>query len=222
MADEEELPEAPGVYTLKTDAGDKGCSIGYGGKAVAEYANGDVYEGQFANGERHGRGVYTYRDTGARFEGSFANNLKTGLGRMTYKNGAFYHGFFTNGLREGEGTFKYAGGDIYSGMWKQGKKHGKGTYVFGKTKYELKGDWHVGQIYQGTWTFTDGTQYMGMFKHQKPCGDGVWHTSKGAIVEGAYVQQVVPIDDEDTRPDGTPPIETKTFWKTATIVDADE
>lgn len=65
------------------------------GKATANYANGDIYEGQFENGIRQGSGVYTcpclltYWRVGCRylkgdvFTGSFENNLKTGLGRIT-------------------------------------------------------------------------------------------------------------------------------------------
>jgi len=147
--------------------------------------------------------------------------LKTDLGRVTYKKGGFYHGYFKDGKREGEGTFKYANGDLYSGMWKDGKRHGKGTYVYAGTKYEMKGDWKDGQIVSGTWTFIDGTKYVGTFKQQKPCGDGVWQTAKGTIVEGAYVQQIVPIDGEESKPGGQPPTETRIFWKTATMVEAD-
>jgi len=62
----------------------------------------------------------------------------------------------------------------------------------------MKGTWKDGQITNGTWTLTDGTRCVGGFRNQKPCGDGVWETAKGTVVEGAYVQQVVPIDDDKT------------------------
>mmetsp|Transcript_39956 Transcript_39956/g.92028 ORF Transcript_39956/g.92028 Transcript_39956/m.92028 type:complete len:222 (-) Transcript_39956:78-743(-) len=220
MADED-LPEPPGVYTLTTEAGDKPTSIGFSGQAKATYPNGDVYEGMFDNGQRHGNGKFTYRDTQDVFEGTFVNNLKAGVGRVTYKKGGFFHGNFKDGLREGEGTFKYPNGDIYSGMWKAGKKHGKGTYVFGPTKYELKGEWKDGNIVEGTWTFTDGTRYIGMFKQQKPCGDGLWEMSKGTVVEGTYNQQMLPVDAAALPTSGPPVCETRIFWKTATMVEAE-
>mmetsp|Transcript_54991 Transcript_54991/g.123783 ORF Transcript_54991/g.123783 Transcript_54991/m.123783 type:complete len:223 (+) Transcript_54991:64-732(+) len=221
MGDGEER-EPPGFYKITNESGDPIKSIGFAGTAKAEYANGDVYEGSFQDGARHGKGKYTYF-SGDVFDGTFDKNLKVGLGLLTYAKGGFYHGHFKEGLREGEGTFKYANGDIYSGIWKGGKKHGKGTYVFTKTKYEYKGEWKDGQMVQGTWSLKDRLKYVGCFESQKPCGDGVWQTLQGTIVEGAYVQQVVPIDAEPPAPPGgTPATRTKTFWKTATMVAKEE
>eukprot|EP00439_Symbiodinium_sp_Y106_P076570 s1480_g15.t1 len=220
MGDEEER-QPPGVYTLVTEAGEQKTSIGFTGKATANYANGDIYEGLFENGIRHGQGTYTYLK-GDVFSGTFDNNQKTGLGRIVYKKGGYYHGHFKGGKREGEGTFQYANGDIFSGYWKDGKKHGAGTYVFNKTKYEYKGEWKDGQITTGTWTLTDGTQYQGTFQSQKPCGDATWKTRQGTIVEGSYVQQVVPLDSAPPAKPGEPPaVVTRCFWTTAALVAAE-
>ena len=63
-------------YTIVTEAGEQKTSIGFtgtgpvccswrpcarrlSGKATANYANGDIYEGLFENGVRHGQGTYT-------------------------------------------------------------------------------------------------------------------------------------------------------------------
>lgn len=207
-------------YRLETASGEKPCSIGFTGAAVAHYPNGDKFDGVFKDGQRQGKGSYTYKN-GDVFEGYF-DKVKSGLGRVTYAKGGFFQGYFVDGKREGEGTFKYPNGDIYSGFWKAGKKHGKGTYVFAGTKYEYKGEWKNGQITTGTWKFSDGTTYIGGFQAQKPCGDGTWQTAKGTIVEGAYVQQVVPIDDSPIVPGKPPETETRTFWKTAAMIGADD
>jgi len=221
MGDEEDERQPPGVYTLITEEGEKKSSEGFTGKATANYANGDIYEGMFENGVRHGKGTYKYLK-GDMFDGSFENNLKTGLGRVTYKKGGFYHGHFKDGKREGEGTFKYANGDIYSGFWKANKRHGSGTYVYNMTKYEYKGEWKDGQIVTGTWTLSDGTQYQGGFQSQKPAGDAVWKTSQGTIVEGSYIQQVVPLDSAPpAKPGDAPVVTTRCFWKTAALVAAE-
>jgi len=218
--DEEELPPKPEAYKLVANDTEKPTSIGFSGQGTANYMNGDVYEGTFENGARV-KGVYRYY-RGDVYTGAFVNNLKSGLGTMKYKKGDFYQGYFKNGLRDGEGTFKYKNGDIYSGMWSAGAKHGPGTYVFAGTKYEFKGDWKDGQISQGHWAFTNGTKYVGSFKNQKPCGDGVWHTKDGTIVEGAYVQQVVPVDDEPYKAGDNPSTKTNVFWKTATMVASED
>jgi len=231
MAEDEELPEPTGEYTLEAPAGERKDSHGFSGKGKATYQNGDSYDGVYENGIRSGPGSYFYRSTRDTFKGTFEDNKKGGvaeakMGRMEYGTGGkkgFYQGYFKNGKREGEGTFQYPNRDIYSGMWKDGKRHGKGTYVYADTKYELKGTWKEGKIVQGTWTFTDGTRYVGVFQDSKPCGDGIWETKQGTIVEGAYVQQVVPSDDkEGKKPDGTPWTETRIFWNTATMVAVDD
>lgn len=219
---DEEGEALPGVYSIETDAGTKPTSIGYSGKGKATYPNGDTYQGAYDTGVRQGDGVYTCRATGDIFTGKYEKNLKVGLGRVDYKAGGFYHGYFKEGMRDGDGTFKYANGDIYCGQWKAGKKHGQGTYIYANTKYELKGDWKNGQLDTGTWKFTDGTTYSGGFKYQKPFGDGSWSTRGGSIVEGGYVQSVVPIDERDVNPDGTPAHEFKVYWKTAAVVSAEE
>lgn len=222
MGDEDEERQLPEKYELIPEEGEKlATSIGFTGKATANYTNGDIYTGEFLDGMRTGKGVYTYFK-GDVFEGTFKDNVKIGLGRVNYKKGGFYHGHFEDGKRSGEGTFQYANGDIFSGYWKNNKRHGSGTYVYNKTKYEYKGEWKDGQIITGTWTLSDGTQYQGGFQSQKPCGDSVWKTPKGTIVEGAYVQQVVPLDSAPpAKPGEDPVVTTRCFWNTAALVAAE-
>merc|ERR1712224_43886 len=120
------------------------------------------------------------------------------------------------------GTFKYTNGDIYSGMWENGKKHGKGTYVYSTTKYQIVGDWKNGEIVWGKWALTNGAHYIGGFKKQKPFGDGVWKFPTNTCVEGAYSQQIVPVDDAEPDKSGKPATETKVFWKTAAVISTEE
>jgi hypothetical protein len=42
-------------------------------KGAFTYTNGDVYDGEFLNGERHGNGVMTYIEDGSVYEGQWAN-----------------------------------------------------------------------------------------------------------------------------------------------------
>jgi len=223
--DNEPAEQYSGVYTiLKPD--DQPSSWGHNGQATANYPNGDRYEGMYKDGTRHGKGIYKYWEHASHdlesFEGTFEKNLKTGLGLMKYRSGAFYHGHFSEGQRHGEGTFKYANGDIYSGMWENGKKHGKGTYVYATTKYSIVGDWKNGEIVSGKWQLTNGAHYIGGFKKQKPFGDGVWKFPNQTCVEGAYAQQIVPVDDAEPNKAGIPKTETKVFWKTAAVINTSE
>jgi len=226
---DDEGKEPEGNYILVKETGeDTNNSWGHTGKGRVTYPNGDQFEGMFENGVRNGKGTYKYWEYGKppneqlEFEGAFKENLKTGLGMMKYRGGAFYHGHFLEGKRHGEGTFKYANGDIYSGMWENGKKHGKGTYVYSTTKYQIVGDWKNGEIVSGKWALTNGAHYIGGFKKQKPFGDGVWKFPNQTCVEGAYTQQIAPIDDGEPDKSGAPAVETKVFWKTAAVITTEE
>ena len=70
------------------------------------YDNGDIYEGQFSGGLRHGNGKYTFVN-GDVYEGEFVFNNKDGIGKLTYKDKGTYYGYWKEGKREGEGVFTY-------------------------------------------------------------------------------------------------------------------
>jgi hypothetical protein len=149
MADEEERK-----YTFITENGEtKTTSRGYTGKAIANYENGDVYDGDFANGIREGSGTYRYGKNKDVYTGDWINNLKHGIGKMTYNMAeppadgdedkpvepkiGEYQGYWENGRRHGEGVFTYPNGDVYSGWWRFGKKEGTGLYVSKDTGMKL-------------------------------------------------------------------------------------
>ena len=66
------------------------------------YANQDRYDGEWKEGDKHGRGT------------------------MKFHNGDVYEGEFSNGKMHGKGTFEYAAGDVLKsiGEWREGKKFG--------------------------------------------------------------------------------------------------
>ncbi len=47
--------------------------------------DGDRYEGDFIDGKKHGRGIYTFPN-GNRFEGDYLDDKRHGQGIMTYAN----------------------------------------------------------------------------------------------------------------------------------------
>ena len=108
------------------------------------YKNGASYNGEWANGLRHGKGLYKYTRSSAivKYKGSYVNDLKWGYGVQEWKNGGKYAGEWKNGLRNGMGNFTYGKNDpsqrkLYVGNWKEGKQSGLGTlyYIHGG-KYE--------------------------------------------------------------------------------------
>ena len=129
----------------------KSMSRGYTGKATASYPNGDVYEGDFLDGIREGRGIYRYGGNGDKYDGEWKQNCKHGIGKMAYNGKGEYQGFWENGVRHGEGVFTYASGDVYSGWWRHGKKEGTGSYYSAAQNMKLTGEWKDNKIVDGCW-----------------------------------------------------------------------
>ncbi len=125
-----------GEYLLFKIQVEEGKKYGY---ATVAYKNGDIYEGDWLNGERVGQGVLTYAN-GDRYDGSWENNERDGMGIMYYTNGDSYEGNWKNDKRDGEGTMYYVNGDVFEGHWLSGRIFGKGTYFW------KNGDW-----YEGSW-----------------------------------------------------------------------
>jgi radial spoke head protein 1 len=174
MADEE---DSGAKYTFQTENGEtKSMSRGYTGKAVASYPNGDVYDGDFLDGIREGRGTYRYGRNGDIYHGEWLKNLKHGIGKMVYnmagppkddeekkpeKKVGEYQGYWENGRRHGEGVFTYPNGDVYSGWWRFGEKEGTGTYLSKVTAMKMFGDWKDGEIRNGRWVYPNGVYFLG-------------------------------------------------------------
>ena len=210
MAEEEE----GGKYTFQTENGEtKTMSRGYTGKAVASYPNGDVYDGDFLDGIREGRGTYRYGKKGDVYNGEWKENRKHGIGKMTYdmtpksegddeekkvaKQIGEYQGYWENGRRHGEGVFTYPNGDVYSGWWKFGDKEGTGTYKSKASGMKMQGEWVKGEIANGKWIYPNGVYFEGEFKNNKPSGHGTWHFANGNTLEGTFSQQAKAADEEE-------------------------
>ena len=123
----------------------------------------ESYEGDIADGKRHGKGVLIWK-TGYRYEGDFFENKRTGKGKYFDKYGNLrYEGGFVDGVWNGKGklfdencTLRYEGDFVdgdwtgkgkyfdkdgilnYDGDFVDGKRHGKGKNFDenGKLRYE--------------------------------------------------------------------------------------
>lgn len=190
-----EAPEQIPYKITKEDGSSGPSSTGYTGKADVEYPNKDTYSGDFINGLKEGKGVYTFNN-GDKYSGEWKANLQHGIGRTEYfkneKVVSKYQGRYANGKRNGEGVFTYENGDIYSGTWVDGEKNGKGTYIVNACKLEgnhymkVVGDWVNGEITKGRWIFPDKTYYEGEFEENLPKNKGKWLFSNGNELNGEY------------------------------------
>jgi len=62
-----------------------------------------VYQGEFKNGKKHGKGVYNYIKNDVRYEGEYKDGLKSGHGTVyNHDNTMAYSGNFERDLPNGE------------------------------------------------------------------------------------------------------------------------
>jgi len=117
------------------------------GKGVMKYQTQRVYEGDWANDQRHGRGYERYPN-GNVYQGEFANGKAHGQGQYLWKASCeVYDGQWKLGVRHGYGVWKRNKKDpvtgcydSYVGEWKEGKAEGQGVHT-----------WANGDRYEGEW-----------------------------------------------------------------------
>ena len=115
------------------------------GRGTYTWPSGDRYEGEYRDGKHHGRGTYTW-PSGDRYEGEYRDGKQHGRGTKTWRSGSRYEGEYRDGKRHGRGTYTWPSGDRYEGEYRDGKQHGRGTYT-----------WPDGSRYDGEWR--DGKQH---------------------------------------------------------------
>ena len=87
------------------------------------------YEGEFDKNVINGKGVYVWKKEGNYFKGYFINGQMNGRGLFVWKDGSKYYGNYKNNLKEGKGKFIWPNGKIFDGNFLNGKPHGKGLIV---------------------------------------------------------------------------------------------
>jgi len=171
------------------------------GKGRAELPNGDVYNGDYENGKRHGKGVYKFKKSGAKYDGSWEEGKKQGEGTFTYPDGSIYEGTWTDDLRSGTGTYTYPNGDTYEGGWANGAKDGYGVYTYAETGSKYEGAWSNGKRH-GDGKFVHRTHnFVGGFTDDQALGPGKFEFNHGAVQQGSFVVDGNDEpEDEETKP----------------------
>ena len=84
--------------------------------------NGDVYVGDFKNGQYHGNGTYTFSPNGSFsgqvYTGEWLYGKRNGTGINVWGNGEKYIGEWKNDKRDGVGTNSYSDGKVEKGIWR--------------------------------------------------------------------------------------------------------
>ena len=105
------------------------------------FENGSRYEGSFANGTYHGKGVYT-TETGLVTEGVFVEgSIKSGV--TTFPNGDVYKGSYEDSCFHGQGVLTKKCGSKYEGNFKKGLYDGHGVFE------RKPGEKYVGEFVEG-------------------------------------------------------------------------
>ena len=66
-----------------------------------KYKNGDIYNGDWVAGKRHGEGTYNWED-GDYYEGDWVKNMAQGNG-VSMMGDVFYEGEYNLGMKNGFG-----------------------------------------------------------------------------------------------------------------------
>ena len=160
------------------------------GKGTMTWETGEgvayVYEGEFQNGKRSGKGIMTWKTDGevaGTYEGDFADDWINGYGTCTWPSGQAYEGEWKNGRFNGKGTLTYADGSVYEGEFVDDKKNGEGTYTKADGTVVTE-NWVNGSKVE-TLTLEDGT-YTGGVSDGKPNGQGTREYTNGSVYEGEW------------------------------------
>jgi hypothetical protein len=110
------LPQCPGTYNANTWTN---CIGTY------TYAKGDIYVGEWKDGNKHGQGTYSYAD-GDKYVGELKDGKRHGKGTLDYLadnqfKGDIYVGEFKDGKWHGQGTITLADRRVLEGIWENGK-----------------------------------------------------------------------------------------------------
>ena len=104
-----------------------------------------LYEGEYLNGERNGRGKEYYSDGILKFEGEYANGKRNGKGKeYNNSNGKLeFEGEYLNGKRNGKGKEYYNdnGKLMFEGQYLNGKRNGKGKEYYDNGELRFEGEY---------------------------------------------------------------------------------
>lgn len=67
--------------------------------------NGYIYEGDFLNGKRQGKGKLYSNDKKFIYEGNWLDDQKEGFGNEIFPDGTKFEGEFQKGKKNGKGIF---------------------------------------------------------------------------------------------------------------------
>ena len=152
------------------------------------YRNGDIYNGDFAQGKEHGNGQMMFADPASEYVGSWSNGMPSGMGIMKRSNGGSYEGHFLAGRYYGQGTLSLPDGTRYRGQWSNDALNGFATVEYRDGRY-YRGTLSNGKRHgSGFLQWADGSSYEGTFVDHQIEGVGVYRSmEEGSVYHGSFV-----------------------------------
>lgn len=181
------------IYTGEVNA--SGVPHGKGKRAWHGEWEGFSYEGDYVNGEWHGKGRYSYPD-GGYYEGDYVHGKQTGkckiyFGSASPFNGALYEGDIVDGQWTGRGKIAYTDGSGYEGEYLNGQWNGHGKYTSADGGY-YEGEFVMGvqtghcRVYFGG-SIWAGATFEGTVENSFwGIADGTLTFPDGSFYEGAF------------------------------------
>lgn len=152
------------------------------GRGYERHQNGDTYSGQFLLGKPHGHGVRRWAGSGQVYDGEWKQGVKHGYGIWKAADNVSYIGEWKDGQATGQGAAQFANGDRYEGEWVNFQKHGQGQDLFANGD-SYRGSYVQGQPQgQGFYKWANGNVYEGQFELGLKQGKGRW--KKGQLSPG--------------------------------------
>lgn len=96
-----------------------------------------TFIGYFDKGKKGNYGKLFDKNKKLVYEGEYENEVRNGKGVYYYPEGQRYEGDFVNGLREGNGTFYWEDGTYWEGPFQKNEMNGEGTYCDGNDKWPV-------------------------------------------------------------------------------------
>ncbi|XP_058750376.1 phosphatidylinositol 4-phosphate 5-kinase 8-like [Vicia villosa] len=143
------------------------------GKGKYTWSNGTIYEGDWVDGKRTGKGRIIW-PCGKKYKGgngpvmgknrniyigNWKNNQRDGRGIVKWASGEVLEGCWSNGLLR-SGVYRLANGDVYAGDFKGSIFHEKGESAWLNDEIIYEGDWVNGKMTEKDWRYGHQEQIM--------------------------------------------------------------
>ncbi|CAD8115348.1 unnamed protein product [Paramecium sonneborni] len=151
-----------------------------------------IYEGYWHNDKYHGNGRIIY-ENGNVYIGQFQEGQYDGEGflKNTDQNNIIYEGQWSKGIKNGFGREQMCDGQIYIGQFKQNERHGPGKLFNLRDQYIFEGEWMKGNIYdKGIVAWQDGRRFEGDWKNNMMNGQGIFYWPGGKKYVGNYLNNM--------------------------------